>query len=213
MTNQKIILFDFDGVIADSFELAFEIHKTICPRMTEHEYRRLFEGNINNWEKTMDVHALKCREDRDFFAEYTPRMKKEVRIVPGIKDVIIELGKKYTLVVISSTITSPIQEFMDKYHIADYFEHIMGNDVHEQKTEKIRMVFEDYRVEAKNCIFITDTLGDMREAETMNIGSIGVAWGFHAPKTLQRGNPFRIVKQPYDILVAVSEYFDTADLC
>lgn len=205
--KKQFILFDFDGVIADSFQPAFEINKIICPNLTEDIYRKRFEGNINDWKEPVNIHTEECRHDIDFFAEYIPRMKSEVQIVPGMKDVIIELEKDHMLIVISSTITSPIQEFLEGHDLANHFDWIMGKDIHKSKIEKIKMVFDKYDVEAKSCVFITDTLGDMREAEKMNIGAIGITWGFHTPETLQNGKPFRLVEKPNEILTAVADYF------
>lgn len=205
--KKKFILFDFDGVITDSFRPAFEIQKMICPHLTEDIYRKRFEGNINDWEEPINVHTEACRHDIDFFAEYIPRMKNEVQIVHGMKDVLIELEKNYIMVVISSTITSPIQEFLKEHNLANHFTQIMGNDVHKSKIEKIKMVFKKYGAEAKDCVFITDTLGDMREAEKMNVGVIGITWGFQTSETLLKGKPFRLVKKPNDLLTTVSDYF------
>ena len=50
--KKNYVLFDFDGVIVDSFLHAFEVNKMIYPHLTEKEYRMRFEGNINDWKKT-----------------------------------------------------------------------------------------------------------------------------------------------------------------
>lgn len=205
--KKPFILFDFDGVIADSFQPAFEVSKIICPGLTEDIYREGFEGNINDWEKSANIHTEECRHDIDFFTEYIPRMKKEVRIVPGIREAITELEKNHTLIVISSTITSPIREFLEDHGLPNYFTQIMGNDVHKSKVEKIKMVFENYNIGSDDCVFITDTLGDMREASRKDVGAIGVTWGFHESERLLRGKPFRLVEKPNDLLSAVSDYF------
>lgn len=207
--KKSFILFDFDGVIADSFGPAFEISKMICPHLTEDVYKKRFEGNINDWEEPINGHTKECRNDVDFFAKYIPRLEKDVKLVPGIKKIITELQKHYELIVISSTITSPIQKFLEKNNLASAFIQIMGNDVHKSKVEKMKMVLEKYRIASKNCVFITDTLGDMREAEKMTIGTIGITWGFHAEDTLLLGKPFRLVKKPNDLPEAVSDYFKT----
>ncbi len=202
-----IILFDFDGVIADSFAAAFEVQKLICPNITEDDYRKGFEGNINDWQRETVNHSDDCRHDLDWFAEYVPRMKKSVGIISGMSEVIGDLSKKYKLFVVSSTITSPIREFMEKYEISSYFAEIMGNDVHASKVEKIKMVMEKEKAGAGDCVFITDTLGDMLEAESAGIGAIGVSWGFQKHETLARGKPFKVVDKPQDLPPAVAEYF------
>lgn len=205
--RQQFVLFDFDGVIADSFQASFEVQQLICPHVTLDQYRRRFEGNINEWEEPMRNHTNDCRRNVDFFDIYIPKMKQEVQIVPGMKEVIQSLQQNYRLIVISSTITSPIQDFLEKCNLADQFTLIMGNDVHTSKVEKIKIVFEKQSCEPNDCVFITDTLGDMHEASRMGVRAIGTTWGFHAPETLQRGNPFRLVHQPNDLLDAVPEYF------
>jgi len=204
--KEYYILFDFDGVIADSFKLAFEIQKMIYPYLDESAYRKKFEKNINDWEDPIN-NTEGCRQNIDFFAEYAPRMKKEIQIIPGIKDIIINLEKNYKLIVISSTITSPIQEFLKTHELDSHFAEIMGNDVHKSKVEKIKMVFEKYNTEPNNCVFITDTLGDMHEASRVGVGSIGITWGFHSPETLLKGKPFRLANKPNELLTAVSDYF------
>lgn len=206
--SKKFVLFDFDGVIANNFATAFEVNKMICPHITEYDYRKRFEGNINDWRDVPCNHTDKCRHDIDFFAEYIPRMKQSIKMVRGIDEVIKKLSKIYTLIIVSSTLTSPIQEFIEEYGLKKYFNEIMGNDIHASKTEKIKMVFLKYGISAGECVFIADTLGDIREAKEAGVGSIGVSWGFHDSQTLQRGNPFKIVEKPQDLYVTVRDYFN-----
>ncbi|OGC85064.1 hypothetical protein A3F55_02245 [Candidatus Adlerbacteria bacterium RIFCSPHIGHO2_12_FULL_53_18] len=178
-----------------------------CPHLTEDDYRERFEGNINEWQASVNTHTDECRLDVDFFEHYVPKMEKQVTLVPSMGEVVATLAETYTLVIISSTITLPIERLLEKYNLRKYFTEVMGNDVHKSKVEKIRMVFTKYSVAAQYCVFITDTLGDMREAEKSGIGALGVTWGFHTVETLQRGNPFRLVSDPADIVSAVKEYF------
>jgi len=205
---KQFILFDFDGVIVDSFQAAYDVARMICPHLTEEQHRTRFEGNIHDWEEPVDRHTKECRQDIDFFAEYMPRLKISV-IFPGMREVISGLAKGYTLVIVSSTVSSSIQEYLDSHDLAQYFSLVMGADVHTSKVEKITMVFEKYKIGPRNCVFITDTLGDMHEAEKAGVGAIGVTWGFHASETLERGDPYRLVKSPRDLQAAISDYFAT----
>jgi len=205
--KKNFLLFDFDGVIADSFALAFKVSKMISPRLTEEEFGQRFEGNISDWQTPASPDPETYRPEVNFFVEYFSRMQKEVELVPGMAGVIKKLQKKYTLVVVSSTITSPITMFLEKAGLANHFDKILGNDVHRSKVEKIKIIFERYGIGADNCVFITDTLGDMREAAETGIGSIGVAWGFNKSETLAKGKPFRILKTPSEMVGAVADYF------
>ena len=179
----------------------------ICPHVTKFAYRERFEGNIHDWKDPVNTHTPECRLEINFFTEYILRMKNRVKIFPEMKEVVVELGKNYTLIVISSSTTGSIQEFLARHNFINSFAEIMGNDVHNSKVEKIKMVFEKYKVVADDCVFITDTLGDIREAEKMQIGAIGVTWGFHTAETLLCGNPSQLVNKPNQLPLAVNEHF------
>ncbi|MDO8663681.1 MAG: HAD hydrolase-like protein [Candidatus Wildermuthbacteria bacterium] len=208
--KKKLILFDFDGVIADSFSIAFEINKIIDPNIiTKSDYQKHFDGNIYDCRKNNTSYGEEeiKRIDEEFFARYIPRME-EVKIFPDMKEVIAKLGKSYILIIISSTIRTHIIDFLKRNNITSYFKEISGSKIVDpNKTERIKMVFEKYGVKPSDCVFITDTLGDMREANSVGVQSIGVSWGFQDKNNLQKGNPVSIAEKPEDICLLVSSYF------
>ncbi len=202
----KFILFDFDGVIADSFHIAFETNRVICPAITEEDYRKRFEGNINEIKHPESFHSDQCNHELEWFDIYIPKMEKDCKIFPGMKELILKLERDYMLIIVSSTITSPIEEFLVAQNIRGHFDWVMGNDVHKSKVEKIKMVFEKYKVDPQDCLFITDTLGDMHEAREMNISSIGVTWGFCKTETLEKGDPLTLVNTPVELEAAILKH-------
>lgn len=204
--KKNFILFDFDGVIVDSFRPAFSVTKMIYPDVTEDDYRRRFEGNINNWEESNDGHSRKCQHAIDFFTEYIPRMRKEVSLTPGISEVITEISKDYILVIVSSTTSQAIKDFLTQYNLLNYFTEILGNDVSPSKVEKMKMIFSKYDIGAKDCLFITDTLGDLKEAAEVNVLTVAVTWGFHSLRTLEKGNSWRIVNTPQELLTSIRDF-------
>jgi len=202
---KKFVLFDFDGVIADSLALGHDVARQVHPEkeMTVDDYRTLFEGNVyDSLEK-----AGHQRRDEEYFAAYAPRMEAEVRIMSGIKDAIDRLAQAYTLTIISSTASDLIHQFLARHELQKYFTAVMGSDVHVSKVRKMSMVFEQYDTSPGQCVFVTDTLGDMREAKAHDVGAIAVAWGWHDRERLEKGIPFRIVETPAELPDAVDDYF------
>lgn len=209
MLGRKFVLFDFDGVIADSYSVAWDTARTMCAHMTDEKYRAMFEGNVHERHGAImsEDHGPECHHDLDWFGIFTPAFEEKARLFDGMREVVESLSHAYILIIVSSTITSPIQGFLEKYHVGRYFSEVMGADVHTSKHEKIQMVFEKYSTKASECVFITDTLGDMREAKAAGVGAIGVSWGFHSRETLTEGGPFRIVEAPEGIAPAIADYF------
>ena len=204
--GKKIVLFDFDGVIMDSYRTAFSVGKIVCPDLSEEHYRQFFEGNIFEQFNSGDIHSESCRHE-DFWNHYIPKLKQDGRIVPGMDKVIRTLAQAHNMVVVSSGQSAFIQDFLGEHELASYFVGIMGNDIHESKEEKIKMVFAEHGTDASRCVFITDTLGDIREAEKMGVGALAVTWGFHEPERLAKGSPFRLVDTPELLPEAIADYF------
>lgn len=210
--QQRFVLFDFDGVIADSFAAASALALRQCKHQTVETYRSAFEGNIyDSFDKDAPgggrpEHGPECNHDLDWWAEYQ-KLLTNVHAFDGIDEVIRELAASYRLAIVSSARVSLIEPMLEALHIRDLFVEILDADVHTRKTKKIEMLFEKYEIGARECIFVTDTLGDIREAAHHSVGAIACTWGFHPRETLERGVPFRIVDTPREIPDAVSEYF------
>ena len=202
--NKKVLLIDFDGVIVDTFKICMETNNQVWPDVSVDEYRKQFEGNI--YESLNVDHDTVIDEEDGFFKLYIPRML-ELDPVSGITQVVDKLREKYLLVVVSSSVSSPIEEYLTKHSMMSHFDKVFGVNIHKSKLAKIKMVFEEYGVEAKDCLFITDTLGDMREARAAGVDAVGVTWGWHPRETLEKGSPFAIVDTPGEIVSAVDRYF------
>jgi phosphoglycolate phosphatase len=82
---------------------------------------------------------------------------------------------------------------------------VLGYDFHTSKVVKINYLLDKYKISPENSVFITDTLGDVREANECNVKSIGVTWGLHKEDTLKMGNPEKIIENPIDLFDAIEE--------
>jgi HAD superfamily hydrolase (TIGR01549 family) len=197
--EKKFIFFDFDGVIADSFSAAFAVNKMIFPTSTEDDYRKRFEGNINEAASLKD----EPKTDVDFFTEYTLLLPK-CPIFEGMEEVVKKLAASHTLIIVSSTISDLIKEYLKSHQLDNYFTEVMGNDIHKSKITKIEMALSKYGMSEDDCLFITDTLGDIKEAHHVGIKAIAVTWGYQSRQTLELGQPSAIVDTPAELLEKTS---------
>jgi phosphoglycolate phosphatase len=198
-----MIFFDFDGVIVDSFDAAFAVNKMIHPLLTADMYRKRFEGNINESKPEKEVEK-EYRPNIDFFREYEPLLLR-CDIFPEMERVVRTLSHNHRLIIISSTATGLIKKFLTLHGIEDCFLEIMGNDIHKSKIAKIGMAAAKFEIDPKRCLFITDTLGDVKEAGHVGCRTIGVSWGYQSKETLLKGRPDRIVDSASELLSAVSD--------
>lgn len=197
MQKNKIVIFDFDGVIVDSLMAAYETWKDAGATISVDEYRERFNGNINHSQAPAPI---------NFHEEYKHKIK-ELKIFPGIADLIRTLEADYHLVIVSSTLSEFIHQVLTNNNLEGHFSGVLGNDISKSKVEKFKMVFEKYGVTANDCVIITDTLGDMKEAAEVAMPSIGVAWGFQKPEVLKQGGAKVIIDKPQDIVAEIRRLF------
>ena len=195
--KKKVVIFDFDGVIVDSLMAAYNTWKEAGATLTIDEYRAQFDGNINHADAPADI---------DFHEEYKRKIK-DLKIFSGIAEAVRELQGQYHLAIVSSSLNEFISKVLTDNNLDDQFTDIMGNDVSTSKVEKFKMIFKKYDVTANDCVIITDTLGDMKEAAEVDMPSIGVSWGFQKEEVLRQGAAVEIVAKPEDIKNEVRKLF------
>ena len=55
------------------------------------------------------------------------------------------------------------------------------------------MIRDIFDVDLDKSTFVTDTLGDIKEANKLNIKTIAETFGFHNRQRLEKGKPYAIV--------------------
>lgn len=198
MKNNKIIIFDFDGVIADSLNIAFEVNKLSKPSLTLERYRAGYNGNINEVQyKDKVVNKI------NFFKEYGERFA-DLGIDPEKKNFIQKLAQEFQLFIISSTTGDIIREYLKRHDIFDCFTDIFGNEIDTSKVKKFHMLFNQYNIKADDVIFITDSSGDVDEAKEAGVRTIvGILGGYQNEEILEKSTPTTILSnfsQFYDFV-------------
>lgn len=196
----KLIIFDFDGVLIDTFIMNYEISKEANKNLSFDMFRSLFNGNIYNTIKNNS----KFKQHPKFFERYEEQ-SRELKIQQSLKDLIYKLSKDYRLAIVSATPSALIAKILKQADADQYFFDILGGDVHKSKVVKNKMLLEKYKVTPESAVYVTDTTGDIIEAREGGIKSIAVMWGFHEKETLQKAKPEKIVNNPEDLLKAIEE--------
>ena len=114
-----------------------------------------------------------------------------------------ELANEYTLVIISSSSEESISSFLSKYNLRHHFSEILGRETHRNKVDKFHMILDKYRINPHETLIITDTAGDIKEANDVGVRSIGVIWGVHDEDKLAQVNPHFVAKEPSELISGI----------
>lgn len=184
----KAIIFDFDGVIHNTFELVCEIHKQINPNFCKNKFKTYFEGNIFN---TIDKKPN--QKNQKIFRKKEQEAFKTLKIEKEIESELKKLNKQYDLYIISSNTIKNLETYFKNNNFTNIFKEILAAETHKSKEIKFKILFKKHNLTPKSCIFITDTLGDIKEANKIGIKTIACTFGYHNENILKKGNPFKII--------------------
>jgi HAD superfamily hydrolase (TIGR01549 family) len=177
MDHKKVIIFDFDGVIIDSWEHAYRGNLRSWPDLKIEEHKNLFTGNVFEEASKLPPGKYSKEEDMRWFTEEHNLTKKDLPVFPGIKEVIKHLSEIYTLVINTSADLASTKAYLEKHNI-DFFDAIYGNEISKNKAEKFKKILNDYGITPADCMFITDTVGDVKEALFVSIPTLVVFFAY-----------------------------------
>lgn len=194
----KAIIFDFDGVIADTYDLNFELAKRFYPETSEQDFIDHHNGNVLEQPKV----PFKEEDLEPYFHIQKPMFTKQ-HLFP-FKDIWKKLHEQFTLFIITSTFDENVLHLLqlDNYH--KYFKQILGSRIHKSKEVKFNMIFDQNALSPSECLFVTDTIGDIKEAHKVGIKTIAVTWGYHNEELLKQHNPEAIVHAPEELLETIN---------
>ncbi len=183
----KAIIFDFDGVIHDTFELVYGLMaETVGNGLTKEEFRDLSDGNVHDHD----------RINKNHINQYFQKQGKEydyLKLEENIKLFLEEIEKQFTLFIVSSNQEAVLDVYFHNNNFTHVFTEVLGVETHTSKIAKFDHIFEKHDLRVDECIFVTDTLGDIREGNKVGLRSIAVDFGFHERKRLEKGSPYKIV--------------------
>jgi phosphoglycolate phosphatase len=190
---RKAVFFDFDGVLVNTVALSLRVSTELNPGLTVAEYARKHEGNVfaffRHTTETLGA----------FFTAYQQGLRTH-EITPELVEIIKRTAAVFPLAIISSTPSNLIDEYLEQRGLRSYFKLILGGDVHPQKTVKLKQACEALNCLPGETLFVTDTLGDVREANEVAVPVVGVAWGVHTAETLRRGLVVGVAQRPEELL-------------
>jgi len=190
--SEKKIIFDFDGVIVDSFAMGLALTRRLDnPEIADGEYRSLFLGNIFETGPKKKLPTFDSEVNRQNYYQHYRAGLMQLSVVPGMDALIEELASRHQLHIVSSANEPSLEDFLKTWQLRHHFQSVLGYETAESKVVKFKMLNLHERPESH--LFITDTLGDLKEAAKVGLPSIAVSWGVHNEETLQAGNPLAVV--------------------
>ena len=199
----KVLIFDFDGTLADSFALALDIayELTGIGKASDAQLEKLRQLPL-----VWAIWALRIpvvRMPRLLF-KGRQRMHErlaEVRPFENMPAVLAELhARGYEMHIMSSNSETNVRAFLQTNHLEQYFTSVAGNASIINKARALKRVMRRLAAVPEQCFYVGDEIRDMVAAAYCGVGPVGVTWGFQAPVALEKTKHYAIAYKPHDLL-------------
>lgn len=200
MQQLPCIIFDFDGVIADSFDMIYSLSERNAEPFTHEDFLAHHDGNV--WERPRVIFSKESM--RVQLTEYRERLTAS-HIEQAITPITKLYAQNYRLFINSSNYGPALEALLQAASIDHCFEKVMGYEPEPSKVRKFELLAENHGVDLHNAVFVTDTLGDILEAHKLGIRTIAETFGFHNRERLAQGNPYAIVDSWEEILEEINK--------
>ncbi|MFA5142387.1 MAG: HAD-IA family hydrolase [Candidatus Woesearchaeota archaeon] len=193
----KLIIFDFDGTIANTIPVAIKVGNELAPKYLKQkiDFKRIF------YEEGMHALITETKLSKFKIPFIVRRFRKEmklyfgaVKLNPGMKGLIKKLKSEgYAIGIITSNSKHNVTSFLKKNYMSDYFDFVKTNVSLFTKAWKIRRIMRKYKVSKKQSYIIGDEVRDILAAKKAGIRSIAVTWGMNSKTLLKKQRPSAIV--------------------
>jgi HAD superfamily hydrolase (TIGR01549 family) len=177
----KAIIFDYDGVIAESVNVKTETfakmykpygNEIVVKVMKHHEAN----GGMSRFEKfkiyhkdflEQEINSLKVAELAKQFSDIVLQKVADSPYVEGAYNFISSNYQKYNFYISTGTPTDEIEIILEKNDIRKYFKNVYGSP--ERKNIHVKKILKKYNLSKKEVVFVGDALTDRDAARDNGI--------------------------------------------
>lgn len=204
----SLIIFDYDGVLADTLGDLLLFGQRACDQLgVKHSVTKDDLGNLEVMSFSSYGRACEVPEPLvdefvkiclNFFAE----KKSPPAIFAGLSDVLRRLSAVHKIAIVTTNSAQNVNAFLAQHGLDGLVHAVYGVDSPGSKAQKISMarskLFENREHEA--VFMVGDSLSDIRAAKEASVTSIAVTWGHQSLEILLRGNPDYVVNSPHELI-------------
>lgn len=201
--NKGTIIFDFDGTIADSFEVVLDLFYELTghERFTAQQITELRGTPVR---KVIKAIGIPLRQMPRLLVQGRALMHQrmhEVRVFPGLHESLATLHQAgWQLMVISTNSQQNVEVYLREHGLYEYFDHIYGGVGLFSKTQSLRKVLRQNKLDRTSCFYVGDEVRDMQAAHRAHVNVVAVAWGYNDASILRAEEPYAVAERPADLV-------------
>jgi len=205
----KVIIFDFDGTIADSFEAVLKISNQLA---AEFGYPKAQPEDISRLKNLSSREVVRQSKVSPFKLPFLLRrlryeLNQEIhrlKPIPGMKSALLRLKQQGNqLGIVTSNSCENVAAFLEAQELSDVFDFVGSGLALFGKGRVIQRILKQHQLNHADVIYVGDETRDIEAARKIGIQVIAVSWGFNSSQALAAEKPDFLIHQPEELLEVV----------
>ncbi|NET33855.1 MAG: HAD-IA family hydrolase [Cyanothece sp. SIO1E1] len=207
----KVIIFDFDGTIADTLDAILKIANRLAEEfgytpVTPEDVERLKNMTARQVIKHSEVPIFKIPFLLRRVKAELSREIQNLQPIPEVKQALIDLvNQNNQLGIITSNSTENVVLFLKQHNLEDLFDFVYSETTLFSKSRVINRALERKSLERESVLYVGDEVRDIEAARKNQIKTIAVSWGFNSSRILADQNPDFLIHQPQDLVKVIND--------
>lgn len=208
-----LIIFDFDGVLADTLNDLIRFGQEVCDALgVKHVVKKEDLSNLESMSFASFGRA--CEVPEYLVDEFVQRCLKRFSekkpppaIFNGLSAIVRNFALNHTLAIITTNSSQNVNAFLAEHDLGDCILAVYGVDIPGSKAQKISIARNEFSADTKreSVFMIGDSLSDIRAAKEASVASVAVTWGHQSLEHLLRGAPDYVVRFPHDLVEVIEK--------
>lgn len=209
---KPLLIFDFDGTLAQTMEAGIAIFNEIGPgyglkSVTWEEVQELRKLNTRALLDHVGVSRLLAVKLGAHIRRLLHERMETIGLIPGIGEAILDLWREgFRLGVLSSNSADNVRTFLQRHHLLHCFAFIEAGVSLFGKQQRIKNVLKKVGTSAGEAIYVGDETRDMEAARRAGVCCLAVSWGVNGREALLTEGPEYCVDTPPEMVDAARDF-------
>ncbi len=201
----RLILFDFDGTIADSFENFLRIidvmsSKYGLPQISPEEIPELRKESARNLIKKLKVPIYKI----PFIARDMKKLQRDqistLKPFKEFPNILMELKSKNIKLGIATSNGKANVELFLKNNNLELFDYMYCDIGMFGKSSVIKKILKEHKLGTTEVLYVGDEIRDIEASHKAGIKIAAATWGFNSKEGLMKHAPDYLINKPSELL-------------
>lgn len=202
----KLIVFDFDGTLADTYDAFVEIANRLSGEfgykpVDEKEQETLKHLSAKDLIKQSEISLFKIPFVLKRLKAELNHKIKDLEPIKHIPSCVKELKSQgYTLGIITSNDEENVVSFLSNHKLDQFFDFIYAGSTLFGKHKIIKKLLKEKQLLPHEVMYIGDETRDIHSAKKSRVQCVGVTWGFNSSQALAQQDPDFLINNPYELI-------------